>query len=831
MGCRVCRELKSQRAVRAGHAESGHGRGVNGSVNEGEGVNASVSARDDGGTATANERSTAKSSLDGFISGTSSANAPKFVSAVNAGHASVDGPSVGTGTVKATGIGARGGGGGEGRFDELSDGNVSNVSVSGGSRRSKPTPARLTQGLTKGLAAPSSAPASAPSSAPLAASGGGSDIGFAAPSYKVRQSILTSRVHRSAAAGAVMFSKYELTSEIVGTGVNGAVRVAVERGSGRRYAVKTLSLENISAKKAAMLQNEVDIYLKLDHPNIAKLVEVFEDKSKIALIMELCTGRELYERLAQRKRYSETSAARVAEQMLQAVNYCHLHRICHRDLKLENWVYAHEGEHAPLKLIDFGFSRIFNPVIPMTAMHGTVYYVSPEVMDGCYREKCDIWSLGVICFMLLAGSPPFNGKHDYEILIKIRNADYTFDASWTHISDAAKNFVASLLQRDPNIRPSAAVALKHPWILKHTRLARRKTKPPASVVVGDDDGSGKQTAIVEGAEVPSGAGTGAGSREGSGDESGATFEARLKGNGYGDSERGVAGDWGGRRGDEIRGTSHEREDPRVTDKNGQTPLVESYISQSQSQSQSLSRSESIDLNVLRSMRQFALSNVMKRAAIGIVANKFTTADVHDLQLEFKKIDRANTGCISFQELARVLQKSLKLDEAEAAAIFSKIDSTGDQEVHYTEFLAATFHTKLMQDDVWIHEAFGNFDADADGKISLHDLRSVLGDNFNNVPIENIMKSCLAHNPESRTLGENDGDKIVPQGVSEESYLTFEQFKHAILCPEGPADSGTDSFRTHSKNSLDNRSQLSEAVVSMQLDSDRHAKDRTGKPGV
>jgi len=235
---------------------------------------------------------------------------------------------------------------------------------------------------------------------------------------------------------------YDFTDQVLGTGISGSVRVATHKETGRKYAIKTLQTAGIAPKKTAMLHNEVCIYLQLDHPNIAKLIEVYEDSSAIHLVMELCTGKELYDRLANKKKYSELDAQKVTKEMLSAINYCHKHRICHRDLKLENWVYASGRDEAALKLIDFGFSRIFNPGIPMTAMHGTVYYVSPEVMDGCYREKCDIWSIGVIVYMLLSGSPPFNGSHDHEILVKIKRGKFTFEGPrWEGISDLAKNFI------------------------------------------------------------------------------------------------------------------------------------------------------------------------------------------------------------------------------------------------------------------------------------------------------------------------------------------------------------------------------------------------------
>eukprot|EP00918_Siedleckia_nematoides_P106076 GHVU01231567.1.p1 GENE.GHVU01231567.1~~GHVU01231567.1.p1 ORF type:complete len:386 (+),score=71.78 GHVU01231567.1:567-1724(+) len=301
-----------------------------------------------------------------------------------------------------------------------------------------------------------------------AAGAGGATLTTTASSGNLMEKVKQAGVlHSSRIREGPISDYYDISSIVLGTGISGAVRIATRRDNGLQFAVKTLSTEPGNSKRLAMVHNEVKIYLKLDHPNIAKLREVFEDSVGIHLVMELCTGKELYDSLASRKKYSENDAKNVTRQMLSAVNYCHKHSICHRDLKLENWVYADPREDAPLKLIDFGFSRLFNRGIPMTAMHGTVYYVSPEVMDGCYREKCDIWSIGVIVYMLLSGNPPFNGTQDHSILIKIRKARVSFEGPrWGGISDAAKDFVASLLVKDPERRPSAEEALQHPWLVE-----------------------------------------------------------------------------------------------------------------------------------------------------------------------------------------------------------------------------------------------------------------------------------------------------------------------------------------------------------------------------
>lgn len=462
-----------------------------------------------------------------------------------------------------------------------------------------------------------------------------------------RPTILHSRLTRH----VKLNERYEITQEIIGTGINGAVRVATHKESKKRFAVKTLSLEGIKPRRRSMLHNEVSIYLQLDHPNIAKLIEVFEESDKaIHLIMELCTGKELYDRLASKRKYSEADAKKVTREMLSAINYCHKRRICHRDLKLENWVYASPDEAAPLKLIDFGFSRIFNPGVPMTAMHGTVYYVSPEVMEGCYAEKCDVWSIGVIVYMLLSGSPPFNGTTDAEILSKIKRGVYTFEGPrWEGISTEAKLFVKQLLVLNPDERPEAIDALKHPW------LSRRMTED-------------------------------------------------------------------------------------IT----------------------------IDILVLQNMRQFAATNHLKRAALGLIALSMTSRDVAEMGEQFKSMDKDSTGTITMNDLASAIQGRLDMTGSEIEAVFRRIDQTGDQHIHYSEFLASTLQAQIFRDSTLAREAFQKFDVDGTGQITVDNLRQVLGDSYNGTPVEDMLRSIDKN--DSGTINYEEFLQAVTGDTDEDFFL-------------------------------------------------------------
>ncbi|CDR93936.1 calcium-dependent protein kinase, putative [Babesia bigemina] len=260
-------------------------------------------------------------------------------------------------------------------------------------------------------------------------------------------------------------ARYHVTPTAIGYGVGGSVREVFDRTSKHTYAMKTLRTFMPSRSAIVSAINEIAIYAQLDHPNIAFLHEAYEDVGVCHLIMEHCTGGELYDRLDSYKRFAEGYTKRLTVQMLLAINYLHVNGICHRDLKLENWVFGSSDLGAQLKMVDFGFSRLFQRGVPMGGTHGTVYYVDPEVIDGCYNEKCDVWSTGVIVYMLLSGSPPFNGDGDKEILWKIKRGPLKFEgARWSQVSDQAKEFITYLLNRNGTERASAYEALNHPWL-------------------------------------------------------------------------------------------------------------------------------------------------------------------------------------------------------------------------------------------------------------------------------------------------------------------------------------------------------------------------------
>mmetsp|Transcript_40532 Transcript_40532/g.104902 ORF Transcript_40532/g.104902 Transcript_40532/m.104902 type:complete len:564 (+) Transcript_40532:144-1835(+) len=260
---------------------------------------------------------------------------------------------------------------------------------------------------------------------------------------------------------------YEIHEKVLGSGYNGVVRMATKREAEKKYhyAIKAFKLSNITTDKRQQLDSEVNVFLGMDHPHVARLFDVYETPEYMHLVMECLEGGELFDRVTEKKRFSEGDAANTSRQMLLAVNYLHSHGIVHRDLKLENFLYDFKnGDH--LKLIDFGFSKIWDPNIKMHVSCGTLSYVAPEVLEKNYTQQCDLWSLGVITFILLAGYMPFSGSETVQTR-SILAGKYTLKKErWSTISKDATHFIQSLLQVDPEKRLTAESALQHEWIVQ-----------------------------------------------------------------------------------------------------------------------------------------------------------------------------------------------------------------------------------------------------------------------------------------------------------------------------------------------------------------------------
>ncbi|CAJ1462098.1 unnamed protein product, partial [Effrenium voratum] len=394
------------------------------------------------------------------------------------------------------------------------------------------------------------------------------------------------------------------------------------------------------AKKDLMgaLEQEANVHLKLDHPNVSKLLQVYVNDQAVHLVMELCAGGELYDRWYDRGTFVEHEAVTALRQMTRALTYLHWHRVCHRDLKLENWVYKDHTDHS-LKLIDFGFAKEFDEDSRMTATLGTVYYIAPEVIRGSYNHKCDLWSTGVIAYMLLIGEPPFYDGHcDDWTMQKILHEPLDVEGpQWDDFSLECKDFVSQLLCRDIQLRPSAQEACTHRWL---------------------EEGDAKSCSISK--------------------------------------------------------------------------------------------------KVLEDLRAFGSMNVIKRVAFGLIAFSMCgDEDLAFLETEFRKLDKRGSGTILKSELADAFVQQLQMTQNQAQALFEKLDLSGDQEIEYSEFIAAANGSRFMCNESLIKQAFQKLDVDCSGVISIDNLRQVFGDKFHGTTVEEILAQV-----DSNRSGDVDYDEFV-----------------------------------------------------------------------
>jgi len=425
--------------------------------------------------------------------------------------------------------------------------------------------------------------------------------------------------------------------EVLGRGYNGSVFLARSKTNQQKFAVKGFKLHGVSADKKSELETEAEIFLGMDHPHIARLVDVYECEKYLHLVMECMEGGELFQRVIERKKFPEVHAAEAVQQMLLSLMYLHSHGVVHRDLKLENFLYEKKGSDH-LKLIDFGFSHIWEPNTKMAQSCGTLSYVAPDVLAKSYTSQCDLWSLGVIVFILLVGYMPFSGTEESQIKHIMKGKYLIKHDAWAKVTKTAADFVAKLLVVNPLERMTADQALKHQWFTE----VRKRSKESGTGQLTEDSNVGQDTvdALVNFAEAS-----------------------------------------------QFR-------------------------------------------KACMSMMAWSLSNEER-------------AMVRDAFLEFD-VDRQ--GTIKLWELEKILRERFDInDDAKLQSIFGALDTSQNEEIMYTEFLAAMVSTRIKMHDDLLETTFRRFDVNNNGLITASDLKEVLGDSFDGAGIDDLIKEADRNN--------------------------------------------------------------------------------------
>ncbi|CAL8988606.1 unnamed protein product, partial [Prunus brigantina] len=245
-------------------------------------------------------------------------------------------------------------------------------------------------------------------------------------------------------------------------------------------ARKQVSISNV------LLTNEILVMRRIvenvsPHPNVIDLYDVYEDENGVHLVLELCSGGELFDRIVKQERYSEAGAAAVVRQIAQGLAALHKSNIVHRDLKPENCLFLNNTDDSSLKIMDFGLSSVEEFTDPVVGLFGSIDYVSPEALSqGQVTSKSDMWALGVILYILLSGYPPFIAQSNRQKQQMIMAGEFSFyEKTWKGISLSAKQLISDLLKVDPDKRPSAQELLDHPWVVG---LSAREDQMDAEIV-------------------------------------------------------------------------------------------------------------------------------------------------------------------------------------------------------------------------------------------------------------------------------------------------------------------------------------------------------------
>jgi len=258
--------------------------------------------------------------------------------------------------------------------------------------------------------------------------------------------------------------KYDL-GQILGSGSFGQVREATLKTTSEKRAVKMIERDNEDGEwsNQAIFVREVGLLQHINHENIIRYYDFYEDMHFLYVVMELCQGGEVFAKIVELKRFSERNAALLGQQMLKAISYIHKLRIAHRDIKAENFMLAEASLTSPVKMIDFGMATRFEDGQVLTELCGSPHYLAPELIGQKYDYRADVWAFGVLLYLLMYGHYPYDAKHPRDIMVKILTEPIRWQTK-ARLSKHGLDFLKRTLEHDPKKRVSAQDALDHDWM-------------------------------------------------------------------------------------------------------------------------------------------------------------------------------------------------------------------------------------------------------------------------------------------------------------------------------------------------------------------------------
>jgi len=276
-----------------------------------------------------------------------------------------------------------------------------------------------------------------------------------------------------------------MMSRDLGSGAFSVVKLGVNLETGQKTAVKVVSKKKLSEEDYTSLLMEIEILSQLDHPHVIRLIETFDEGDNFYIVTDLVEGGELFDRIVSKAHYTEKEARDLIKSLLETLDYMHKTGVVHRDLKPENLLLCSESDDSDIKIADFGFAKRIVDLLPKETACGTPGYVAPEILRGDpYGAEVDIWSMGVICYVLLAGYPPFYDEDQKRLFKKIKEGRYHFHEDyWGNTSPAAINLIQMMLCVDQKKRWTASQLLQHPWIIEgDEELAKRDLTSSVTVM-------------------------------------------------------------------------------------------------------------------------------------------------------------------------------------------------------------------------------------------------------------------------------------------------------------------------------------------------------------
>ena len=260
---------------------------------------------------------------------------------------------------------------------------------------------------------------------------------------------------------------YDVKNKL-GSGKFGLVKLGIHKKTGQKVAIKIMKKSTMDSSDLELVRTEIEILKICQHPNIIRLYNVFENADYLYIIMEYCYGGDLFSYLENRHfRLSEKRASTIIHQMATAVYYMHSFGVVHRDLKPENVLMTSTDEDSDIRILDFGLSKILGPYEKCDEPYGTLTYCAPEIIiDEPYAKPVDLWSLGVMTYLMVSGKLPFNSEDENEIARQVvyDEPNYTRNPVWKTISPECLDFIKRLLEKDQNKRMTIKEVLEHKWI-------------------------------------------------------------------------------------------------------------------------------------------------------------------------------------------------------------------------------------------------------------------------------------------------------------------------------------------------------------------------------